>query len=56
MTAYRVKLTFKYSDVVHVQAMDRRDAETKALEQCREEYECFYDSEITEEDDENDHH
>ena len=46
---YRVKLTFKYSDIVHVTADNQKDAERKALEECQEEYECFYDSEITEE-------
>ena len=49
MGAYRVKLTFKYSDVVHVEADSAKEAERKALEECQEEYECFYDSEITEE-------
>ena len=46
---YRVKLTFKYSDVVHVEAENDSEAIQKALPECREEYECFYDAEVTEE-------
>jgi hypothetical protein len=46
---YRVKLIFKYSDVVHVEADSPKDAERKALSECCEEYESFYDAEITEE-------
>lgn len=46
MDKYKVKLSFIYSDVVHVEADNAKDAERKALEECREEYECFYNSDI----------
>ncbi len=50
MKRYKVKLIFKYSDVVHVEAADEKEAVSKALEDCAEQYECFYDQEVTEED------
>lgn len=47
MGKYAVKLTFKYSDVVHVEAENESDAIAEALEECHEEYECFYDADVT---------
>ena len=38
MKKYRVKVVFKYSDVVHVEAESEREAVEKALECCQEEY------------------
>ena len=46
---YAVKLIFKYSDIVHVEAENEKKAIGKALSECQEEYECFYDAEINEE-------
>jgi len=46
---FRVKLIYKYSDVVHVEADDKDDAIIKAMEEANEQYECFYDAEVTEE-------
>jgi len=48
MTQYKVKLTFKYSDIVHVEAENEKEAVTEALAHCHEEYESFYDAEVTE--------
>lgn len=48
MTKYKVKLIFKYSDVVHVEAKNKEDAIKKALEDCNEQFECFYDAEVRE--------
>ena len=36
MDSYRVKLTFKYSDVVYVKSENAKDAERKALEECQD--------------------
>ena len=47
---YKVKLIFKYSDVVHVEADSEKEAVSLAINECMEEYECFYDAEISEED------
>ncbi len=47
MNDYRVRLVFKYSDVVHVSAENENAAIDKALAECHEEYECFYDAEVT---------
>lgn len=49
MKKYRVKLIFKYSDVVHVEAENENEAESKAIDECEPMYESHYDSEITEE-------
>ncbi|MCK5613891.1 hypothetical protein KAR91_69150 [Candidatus Pacearchaeota archaeon] len=49
MTKYKVKLIFKYSDTVHVEAVNEKDAITKAMEECHEEYECWYDAKVEEE-------
>ena len=49
MSKYRVKLVFKYSDVVHVEADSEKEAIEKAMPECREEYECWYFAEVTEE-------
>ena len=43
---YKVRLIFKYSDTVHVVATDEKEAISKALDVCHEEYECFYDAEV----------
>ena len=43
---YRVTLKFLYSDVVHVEADSKREAEQKALAECEEAYECFYESKV----------
>ena len=47
MSKYRVKLTFKYSDVVHVEAETEKEAIEEALAECQEEYECFYDADVS---------
>ena len=47
---YKVKLSFVYSDIVHVEAEDEKEAIKKAIEECEEEYEYFYDSETEQED------
>jgi hypothetical protein len=49
MKKYRCYLVFKYSDVVHVEAESAKEAESLALQECEEAYECFYDAEISEE-------
>lgn len=46
---YEVKLIFKYSDIVHVEAENEKEAIEKAMQECEEQYECFYDCEINEE-------
>lgn len=46
---YRVKLIFKYSDVVHVEADSEIEAIEKAMPECQEVYESWYDAEVTEE-------
>ena len=43
---YKVKLIFKYSDVVHVEADSEKEAIEKALQDCHEKYEAFYDAEV----------
>jgi len=43
---YKVKLIFKYSDVVHVDADSEEEAIEKALQDCHEKYESFYDAEV----------
>ena len=47
---YAVKLIFKYSDIVHVEAETEEEAIQLALVDCQEEFECFYDTEVKEED------
>ena len=47
---YKVKLIFKYSDVVYVDAEDEKEAIEKAMAECEEQYECFYDAEVREDD------
>lgn len=49
MMKYAVKLIFKYSDIVHVEADTEKEAIEKAMTDCEEQYECFYDCEVTEE-------
>ena len=46
---YKVKVIFKYSDIVHVEANNKKEAVQKALKECSEEYESFYDAEVEEE-------
>jgi hypothetical protein len=48
MKKYKVKLIFKYSDTVHVWAKNEQEAIEKAMKECHEEYECFYDAEVEE--------
>ena len=48
MKEYKVKLIFKYSDVVYVNAENEKEAVEYALPQCMEEYESFYDAKVTE--------
>lgn len=50
---YKVKLVFKYSDSVEVEADNEEDAIRKALDVADEVYECFYDAEAMEVCDEN---
>lgn len=47
---YKVKLTFKYSDTVHVEAADEKEAVKNALSECQEEFECFYDADVQDDD------
>jgi len=49
MPKYKVYLVFKYSDTVHVEAETEKEAITKAVDECQEMYESFYDAEVTEE-------
>jgi hypothetical protein len=49
MKKYAVKLMFIYSDIVHVEATDSKEAERLALGECQEEFEKYYDCETTEE-------
>ncbi len=46
---YAVKLKFIYSDTVHVEADNEKEAEAKAIEHCQEEYEAYYSCDIEEE-------
>ena len=46
MKKYKVKLIFKYSDVVHVEAEDEQKAIECALDECDEQFESFYDAEV----------
>jgi len=48
MPKYKVKLIFKYSDIVYITAKNKKEAIAEALENCVEEYESFYDTEVTE--------
>ena len=47
MDKYKVKLIYKYSDTVHVEAFSKEEAIEKALEECDEKYESFYDAEVS---------
>ena len=44
---YKVKLIFKYSDTVYVEAENEKEAVSKALDDCNEQYESFYDSQVS---------
>ena len=46
MARYKVKLTFKYSDIIHVEADNEPEAISRALLECEEEYESFYDAKV----------
>jgi len=46
---YKVKLIFKYSDIVHVEASSQEEAIREAMVDCDEEFECFFDAEVEEE-------
>lgn len=46
---YKVKLIFKYSDIVHVEADNEKEAIEKALPLSQEDYECFYEASVDEE-------
>jgi len=48
---YKVRLVFKYSDIVHVEAENKEDAVRAAMLDCNEQFECFYDADVTEEND-----
>ena len=50
MPCYKVKLIFKYSDIVHVEADSEDEAIQTALAFAEPEFECLYDSEVTIED------
>lgn len=45
---YEVKLLFIYSDVVYVEANTEKEAIEKALPECQEGYESFYDAIVIE--------
>ncbi len=45
---YKVKLIFLYTDTVEVEADNKKDAVDKATDNCEEQYECFYDAEVSE--------
>ena len=49
MKKYKVKLMFVYSDIIHVEAENEREAEYLAFKECNEEYDYYYDSKIEEE-------
>jgi len=49
MTNYRVKIQMIYSDVVHVEAPNKKEAITAALQECCEEFESVYSVEAEEE-------
>ena len=46
---YKVKLIFKYSDIVHVEADTEEEAVEAALKESDEQYDSFYDTEVEEE-------
>ena len=48
---YKVKLVFKYSDVVHVEAESEKEAIEKAMSDCDEQYESFYDAIVSDDGD-----
>ena len=49
MKKYKVKLMFVYSDIIHVEAENEKEAEHLAFKECQEEYDYYYDSKIEEE-------
>ena len=48
MNNYKIKLIFKYSDTVYVKAETEKEAIEQALAECEEQYECFYDVDVSE--------
>ena len=44
---YKVKLIFKYSDTVYVEAENEKEAVSRALNDCNEQFESFYDSQVS---------
>jgi len=46
MKKYKVKLIFKYSDVVIVEAEDEEDAIEKATAECHGQFKCFFDAKV----------
>jgi hypothetical protein len=46
MNKYRVKVTEKHSDFVHVEADSEEEAKEKAIELAQCEFECLYDCEV----------
>jgi hypothetical protein len=48
MKKYRVKLIFRYTDTVEVEAENSEEAVGRALDECNEQYECLEDSRVTE--------
>lgn len=50
MKKYKVKVIFKYSDIVHVEAEDEEEAIELALKEADEQYDYFYDAEVSEDD------
>ena len=49
MTKYKVKLMFLYSDTIHVEAENEKEAISKAFDECHEECESFYDFDVEQE-------
>lgn len=48
MTRYKVKVIYKYSDTIDVEAESKEEAEKIALEECNEQCEILYDVIVTE--------
>lgn len=48
MKKYKVRLVFKYSDVVHVEANSEKEAIEKAMVDCDEQYESFVEAVVRE--------
>ncbi len=48
---YKIRLVFKYSDIVHVEAENEKEAIRAAMLDCDEQFECFYEADVAEESD-----